>query len=63
VLPLLAAVLNKLQLLGVPCEVRADDAAQSLVIVVHGATVEPTPEGRRRLVMRSASASVSVKGD
>lgn len=56
VLPLFAAVLNKLQSLGVRCEVRADDGRRSLIIEVIGATTERTTEGRTRFVMRQAPA-------
>lgn len=52
VLPLFAAVLNKLQAMGVQCEARASEAGQSLIIEVSGATVQATDEGRIRFVMR-----------
>ncbi|MCS6846540.1 MAG: hypothetical protein RMN52_02345 [Anaerolineae bacterium] len=52
VLPLLAAVLNKLNALGVRCSAYADEAKRALVIEIEGATTEMTEEGKTRFVMR-----------
>lgn len=59
VLPLFAAVLNKLQQMGVMCEARPDEAGQSLIIEVKGATLEQTEQGRIRFAMRKEKANGS----
>ncbi len=57
VLPMFGAVLNKLAQMGIRCEARPDDAHQSLIIEVFGATAETTPEGRIRFVMRQGEVT------
>jgi hypothetical protein len=62
VLPLIAAVLNKLQSLGVRCEARPDEARRSLIIEVFGATLEQTDQGRKRFIVR-AQTSATPEGE
>jgi hypothetical protein len=54
VLPLFGAVLNKLQQLGIQCTAVNDDGAGALVITVHGARVDVTPDQKKRFTMRSS---------
>lgn len=52
VLPLFAAVLNKLQQLGIECAASNDDTTGALVIRVNGAQVETTAGNKKRFSMR-----------
>lgn len=60
-LPLFGAVLNKLQGMGVACQVENDDATGALIIRVIGARFEASEDNpkRKRFVMREGGAGES----